>query len=99
MLFDQFKVEQPNSLKSVVTGLDSGLKDVRQENLDLKLPLSATEGKSRFLEDRLSKCSVPPTVNSHTVNSHTVNSHTVNSHTVNSHTECWRTTTTGLHRN
>ena len=50
MLFDQFKVEQSNSLKSVMTGLDSGLRDVRQENLDLKIPLSAAEGKSRILK-------------------------------------------------
>ena len=49
MLFDQFKVEQSNSLKSVMIGLNSDLRDVRQENLDLKLPMSATQRKSRIL--------------------------------------------------
>ena len=33
VLFDQFKVEQSNSLKSVVTGLNNDLRDVRQETL------------------------------------------------------------------
>ena len=59
MLFDQFKVEQSNSLKSVMTGLDSDLKDVRQENFDLKASLERNTRKIKDLEDRLSKCSVP----------------------------------------
>ena len=60
MLFDQFKVEQSNSLKSVVTGLNNDLRDVRQENFE------RNTRKIKALEDRLSKCSVSPIVNSQT---------------------------------
>ena len=65
MLFDQFKVEQSNSLKSVVTGLNNDLRDVRQENLDLKATLEHNTRKIKALED-LSKCSVLSIVNSQT---------------------------------
>ena len=64
MLFDQFKVEQSNSLKSVVTGLNNDLRDVRQENFDMKGTLERNTRKIKALEDRLSKCSVSPIVNS-----------------------------------
>ena len=66
MLFDQFKVEQSNSLKSIVTGLNNDLRDVRQENLDLKATLERNTRKIKALEDHLSKCSVPSIVNSQT---------------------------------
>ena len=39
MLFDQFKVEQSNSLKSVVTGLKNDLRDGMQENFDMDATL------------------------------------------------------------
>ena len=64
MLFDQFKVEQSNSLQSVVTGLNKDLRDVRQENCDMKTTLERSTRKLEALEDRLSKCSVSPIVNS-----------------------------------
>ena len=66
MLFDQFKVEQSNSLKSVVTGLNNDLRDVRQEKFDLKATLERNTRKIKALEDRLFKCSVSPIVNSQT---------------------------------
>ena len=66
VLFDQFKVEQSNSLKSVVTGLNNDLRDVRQENLDMKATIERNTRKIKALEDRLSKCSVSPIVNSQT---------------------------------
>ena len=66
MLFDQFKVEQSNSLKSVVTGLNKDLRDVRQENFDMKATLERNTRKIKALEDRLSKWSVSPIVNSQT---------------------------------
>ena len=64
MFFDQFKVEQSNSLKSVVTGLNNDVRDVRQENFDMKATLECSTRKLEALEDRLSKCSVSPIVNS-----------------------------------
>ena len=64
MLFGQFKVEQSNSLKFVVTGLNNDLRDVRQENFDMKATLERNTRKIKALEDRLSKCSVSPIVNS-----------------------------------
>ena len=66
MLFDQFKVKQSNSLKSVVTGLNSDLRDVRQENFDLKASVERNTRKIKDFEDRLSKCSGPPIVNNQT---------------------------------
>ena len=60
MFFDQFKVEQSNSLKSIVTGLNNDLRNVRQENLDLKAFQERNTRKIEALEDRLSKCSVLP---------------------------------------
>ena len=66
MLFDQFKVEQTNSLKFVMTGLNSDLRDVRQENLDLKATLECNTRKIKALDDHLCKCSVPPIVTSQT---------------------------------
>ena len=72
MFFDQFKVEQSNSLKSIVTGLNNDLRNVRQENLDLKAFQERNTGKIEALEDRLSKCSVLPIVNSRTgIQAHT----------------------------
>ena len=62
VLFDQFKVQQSTSLKSVLNGLKSDLRDVRQENLNLKASLERNTRKIKDLEDRLSKCSVPPIV-------------------------------------
>ena len=64
VLFDQFKVEQSNSLKSVVTGLNNDLRDVRQETFHMKATLERNTRKIKALEDRLSKCSVSPIVNS-----------------------------------
>ena len=49
MLFDQFKVEQSNSLKCVVTGLNNDLRDVMQENLDLKELLKTVSLNVQFL--------------------------------------------------
>ena len=66
VLFEQFKVEQSNSLKSVVTGLNNDVRDVRQENFDMKATLERSTRKIKALEDRLSKCSVSPIVNSQT---------------------------------
>ena len=59
MLFDQFKVERSDSL-------NSDLRDVRKENLDSKASIERNTRKIKALEDRLSKCSVPPIVNSQT---------------------------------
>jgi len=56
VLFDQFKVEQSNSLKSVETGLNNDLRDVRQENFDMKATTERNTRKIKALEDRLSKC-------------------------------------------
>ena len=53
VLFDQFKVEQSNSLKSVVTGLNNDLRDVRQENFDMKATIERNTRKIKALEDRL----------------------------------------------
>ena len=66
VLFGQFKVEQSNSLKFVVTGLNNDLRDVRQENFDMKATLERNTRKIKAPEDRLSKCSVSPIVNSQT---------------------------------
>ena len=66
VLFGQFKVEQSNSLKSVVTELNNDLRDVRQEKFDMKATLERNTRKIKALEDRLSKCSVSPIVNSQT---------------------------------
>ena len=49
-----------------MNGLNSDLRDVRQENLDLKASIERNTRKNKDLEDRLSKCSVPPIVKSHT---------------------------------
>ena len=49
VLFEQYMVEQSNSLKSVMAGLRNHLRDVRQENLHLNTR------KIKTLEDRLSK--------------------------------------------
>ena len=49
MLFDQFKVEQSNSLKSVVTGLNNDLGDVRQEKIDMKATLERNTRKINAL--------------------------------------------------
>ena len=46
MLFDQFKLEQSNRLKSVMTGLKNDLQDVRQENLDLKASIEHNTHKN-----------------------------------------------------
>ena len=74
MLFDQFKVEQSNSLKSVMTGLKNHLRDVRKKtnkqnkskNLDLKAAIERNTRRIKALEGRLSKRPVPPCVNSQT---------------------------------
>ena len=54
MLFDQFETEQSNSLKSVMSGLQSDLGDVRQENLDLKAAIEYNTRNIKALEDHLS---------------------------------------------
>ena len=65
VLFDQFKVEQSNSLKSVVTGVnDLSRCEARKQNFDMKATLECSTRKLEALEDRLSKCSVSPIVNS-----------------------------------
>ena len=49
-----------------MTGLNNDLRDVRQENFDMKATLERNTRKIKALEDRLSKCSVSPIVNSQT---------------------------------
>ena len=46
MLFDQFKVEQSNRLKSFMTGLKNDLRNVRQENFDLKASIEHNTHKN-----------------------------------------------------
>ena len=88
VLFDQFKVEQSNSLKSVMTGLDSDLRDVRQENLGFKVSTERNTRKIKDFKDRLSKCSVPPIVNSHTgIQAHNTTGRSPNAQKLNGQTQ------------
>ena len=66
VLLDQFKVEQSNSLKYVMTGLRNDLRDARQEKHDLEPTTEQNTRKIKPLEDRLSKCSFPPSANNQT---------------------------------
>ena len=45
--FDHIKVEQSNSLKSVMAGLNNDSRDVRQENLDSKASLEHNARKNQ----------------------------------------------------
>ena len=84
----QFKVEQTNSLKSVVTGLKNDFRDVRQENFDMKATLERNIRKIKALEDRLSKCLVSPIVNSQTgMQCHTTSGRSPNAQNLDGQTQ------------
>ena len=66
VLLEQFKVEQSNSLKSVMTGLKNDFRDVRKEKHDLEPTTEQNTRKIQALENRLSKCSFPPSADNQT---------------------------------
>ena len=50
LLFDQFKVDQSNILKSVMTGLKNDLRNVRRENLALKASIERSTRNTKALD-------------------------------------------------